>query len=243
MPLIDEIQETQGTLISTGFPWIDAIFSTSYQYDNNGDVVATNVGLPTGKLLLLGGEEGVGKTKFYSTLAVYMLRLNRKILIFQMEMSVSEYKSFFKQIHRSLGYGDIIRNSCNLRIEDSIQPERQAQIIDEFKPDIVIFDSFPQIYGNNSKRGIDDIVLNKLKPALLRNNTCGIIVSHLNQQGKIKGNNHISYMVDGVFFIEWDRSSPDNKAFCLLKSGKNRGGISGQQVKLKHYKNAMIFLK
>jgi hypothetical protein len=239
----DQIREIRTTRFSFGRVEVDHVFGSTRTYDSAGHIIAEHWGAPRGKLLLLGGEEGVGKTKWYSDTLIMLLFAGLRVAVIQMEMEPGEYKNTLMNMHRALGLGETLKNSENLFVMRLHTPEEHAEAIREIHPDIVFFDSFPQIRGNNSKAGIDHIVLDCLKPALIEENCCGILIAHLNNEGQIKGNNHIRYMVDGVFRMAWadkpetpeEEGNPSlYKNRCKLVAAKNRGGEKGACVYQQH---------
>ena len=96
--------------------------------------------------------------------------------------------------------------------------------------DWFVWDSFPMLAGSNTRDGIDDICLD-IKNAI-RGKCYGLMVAHLNERGQIKGNNHIRYIVDCIYYMMLERLL--GEGIFSLVSGKSRQGARGAKAFGKH---------
>lgn len=243
MMTFDRIVEAPTERFSSGNEKLDRLFGSTRTYDGHGQVLDEVHGIPRRKIIVLGGEEGVGKTKWYTDLIIDLIdKQNLRAVIGQMEMDGGEYKAMFLQMCRSKGLGSPSWLD-RLAFEKSRDIKDHIQVINDFHPDIYVADSFNMIEGHNTRGGIDAIVFG-LKEVIIRKGTCAMIVAHLDKKkGTVKGNNRLPYMVDGVSFLKRANvpivmSEADNllriKNRIRLLNGKNRGGEGGMEVFYEH---------
>ncbi len=222
----DQIQEVPVTRISTGFRELDLVFGENPLYDATGRVIGASAGPARGKIGLLCGEPGVGKTKYYTAQAiVWTEQMGLKVGIFQGEMTAGEYKELYMSINRANGF--VPKNLANFHVFKSRKHEDHCTAISDLGLDVFIWDSFPYLYKTKTEVDIDNLVEN-VKNACV-GKCVAWMVAHLNEKGKIKGNNRMQYAVDatylmkketilgdGVFSIESEkqRQGKPNKAYC-----------------------------
>lgn len=238
---MDQIKEIRTTRFSTTFPSIDRVLGRSRIYNEQRDVIGESWGMARGKLIVLGGDPGVGKTTLYTLIAIMLVEYHDlKIVIFQNEMSAGEYKEMVLNMYQQLGLEP--RKLQNIIVEESRTLERQIEVLRVVKPDLAINDSFNLTREPNAqtKKGIEQIIL-AWKEAI-RGHTAALFVAHQNKQGTIKGDNHFDYMVDGIFYMKW-ATAPETEeeerhlSTCAgrirLSVGKNRQGASGVFAELR----------
>lgn len=224
--------------LSTGFDDIDNLFGHTTHYDQHDNIIGHSKGLMLGKLLLLGGEEGVGKTRFYTSLAITLaVRFNKKIGVFQGEMTESDYCRMIRNICRAY-HTDPDLALANIWMSRSEHHYDHCQMIQEHKLDLFVWDSFPMLANSRSKEGVDDIVLD-IKSAT-QDQCAGILVAHLNEKGQIKDNSHIRYMGDGSLYM-YVASELGEDVFVIV-TGKNRQGKRGMKAFGRHNGQALEVL-
>lgn len=260
---LSAVQEAVTNRLPTLIPSLDEMLGSTKRYNDQFEVIGETFGLPLGKLGLLGGEEGAGKTRFYTALAIRLIMMHMHlpheqrvpVVVFQGEMSPEEYKELAMSMCRASGVQlsdeaqcyllcsksrshtyqtTLVKNGCPVRL-----PSGQEVLM---KPRLAIVDSFPMIMGSRSAAGIEDIVFQWKKA--LGQYCSGLMLAHLNKEGKIKGNNLISYLVDNVYTmrIEQDLNAQHGDGFISITSGKARSGKRNAKVYCRHVRGTMRFL-
>ncbi len=204
----------------------------------SGRVISETFGLPLGQVALMGGEEGAGKTRWYTSLILHLAEdLDMKCGVFQGEMDKGEYKTLLMSLCRSLGVKPK-RLMKNVFVFKREHHEGHCQKIKELGLSFFVWDSFPQLAGSNTKAGIDDIVLD-VKSAM-RGCCAGLMICHLNEKGQIKGNNHIRYMSDDVLVLKREEGFGEN-VFSVEKE-KARSGGRGEKCWYRHLDGCVMRL-
>jgi hypothetical protein len=153
-------------------------------------------------------------------------------------MDKGEYKTLLMSVCRSLNFSPK-RAMKNIYVFKKEHHEGHCQKIRELGLGFMVWDSFPQLARSNTKAGIDDIVLD-VKQAM-RGQCAGLMIAHLDKaSGKVKGNNHISYMADDVMILKRQEEF-GNDVFSIEK-GKARSGGRGEKVWYKHHDGYVLSL-
>ena len=235
-----EIETTATERFSTGYPVLDHIIGSTRYYRPDRSIEREEFGLGRGKVVILGGEEGVGKTKWYTTVFLAQLeQFQRKVLCFQIEMQPEEYK---QDVLRMCGAMGIKPHLENLFVFHETSVDRQAEIIREIQPDLVVVDSVSIMDGYTSKKGTNHIVFT-LKEAIGTRSAC-ILIAHLNERGQITSK-HIRFMVDGYYTMAWARvpepgeTEEEVLGRFMMRSWKNRSGPSGLKAFIWHRGDAL----
>lgn len=228
---LDAIESSYTKRINTGITEINEIFGESCQSNSFGQIIYRECGIPRGKIILIGGEQGVGKTRFYTALSHKLVAdFGLRVGVAQAEMSAGEYKELSTQVLG--GHGVPLRNQHNFFVGSSQMRNIDDQIraISSYRPDLWIVDSYQMIHGCNTKAGIEDVVF-RLKE-VISDHTAVFLISQLNAKGEIKGNNALQYLVDVCAVMK--KENPEIGLFSLGIPGKNRSGKSGGKVYLQH---------
>ncbi len=239
---IADVEEAYTARISTDNPVVDNVFGRSTRYNSNSEIVGYESGIPRGKLALLGGEEGVGKTRWYVSQALHFcLNKGLKVLVFQFEMSLAEFAELVFNICRASGM--IVDHELKARLRDNFLvsnrrgTEAQCRLITETRADWVIWDSYKLIPGLSTQDAVEDFVF-YVKRALGQH-AAGTMVTHLNEKGKITGNGFIRYITDAWFVMKlWPTEEGEvvgaGDGRFVLESGKNRAGARNQKAVFFH---------
>lgn len=222
---LSEIEEQPIRRIQTGNENIDRLFGKSIidGYDEYG--------LPSGKVILISGSRGSGKSRLCTAISG-SISYSNKVLYFQQEVSKEEFKNWSKPF-------DI--NFSNFFISESNKIEEQEEIIYNLMPDVVIVDSLNMIENIKSINKCKEI-LKKYKDIANKYDITFILIGFLNKAGETKGNNDIEHLVDVICHVR----IPDLKkipkdeqinykgVFIFEIGGKNRYGQVGGKIYLQH---------
>lgn len=234
---LNDVDEIPITRVSTKWGDLNKMFGSTKLYDVYNNVVAENFGIPLGQIALLGGEEGAGKTRWYASLLLHLAEdLDMPVGVYQGEMNKGEFKTLVMNMCRALGFTPkrAMRNIFTTKKENH---EQHCQKIKEYGIGFMVWDSFPQLARSNTKAGIDDIVLD-VKNAM-QGQCAGLMVCHLDKAtGKIKGNNHISYMADDVLILR--RQDEFGKDVFSIEKHKARSGGRGEKCWYAHHPDGYV---
>ena len=233
MYTLDEIESSPISRLQTGHKYLDPIFGKSII---NG---REQFGLPYGKITLIASAPGVGKTRFATDLAITMNANGLRVLVFQNEVTPSEYKGWIK---RSVKFPKsfFVANYSNL--------QDQIDAIKKCKPSIVICDSVNMIDDYDSSKEIRKIMEDYKQTA--QDIGCHVMfIGHLNKKDEVKGNNDLEYLIDincklTPYTGEGANSSIQNslKSMFVLEVGKNRYGTSGGWCCFKHVETGIEYV-
>lgn len=177
-------------------------------------------GMVPGSLILLGGEPGIGKSTLLLQSAYSMAeRLHHTVIYVSGEESAQQIKSRAQR----LGF----THSQNFRLLAETEMQSILAILEQEKPQVVIFDSIQAIYDGRLSNAPGSITQVK--------NTCNLvmklakqkgisawIIGHVNKDGDIAGPKVLEHMVDTVLYFEGERY----RSFRLLRTIKNRFGAT-----------------
>ena len=153
---------------------------------------------------IIAGEPGIGKSTFLTQLAKCF---GEKTLYISGEESA---ESIHNRMIRLNGFS----TNSNFLISNTIYLEDIIPLIENYKPKILILDSLftIQLKDKTKKEILEILELSK------KYNLSILIVSHVTKEGIMAGHRSVEHMVDGIFYLEGDRSSQTR----IFKSLKNR---------------------
>jgi len=221
---ISEIPSEVIRRASTGFLEIDWLYGyTPYQ---NG---AKLWGIPKGKITLLSGVSGVGKSRLSIALAISLSNQGFKVLYFQNEVDLSTFSGWVK---------NKVNSPDKFRASDKINMIEQIKTIIEDKPHFVFVDSINQIqeYGSGSKKNIKNIIEGEdgesgFRSICKKYGSHIIFLSQINKDkaASIKGSTTLPHLIDITLNAVW---ADENKTAFIVKVGmKNRCGRTGESFK------------
>ncbi len=215
--LISELRSDNILRIPTGFNELDWLFGYT-SYGNR-----KYWGIPQGKITILSGVSGVGKSRFAIELAKNLTLNNYNVLYFQNEVDLPAFCSWIKK-GRS--------NFNKFRVSSDITVKDQIGTIISDSPNVVFIDSINQVeeYRNGSKRDIKKIIEGDKDNMGFRelckiSNIHVVFLAQLNQDGTIKGSTTLAHLSD--ILIDVYPSGLDDH-FVVGIGGKNRYGRTGE---------------
>lgn len=175
-------------------------------------------GLPQGKITLLSGSAGMGKTRFLVMLSKKMADSGLRVLYIQSEVTPQQFVA-----------EKISKNNVpdEFYVSDQTDLENQLQAIDELKPALVIVDSAQQIEEFEGGRGAKEVV-RRYREVLERHGTHVVLVCQQNQDGSAKGGSEFKHEVDVV--IRGANNEMSSGQFFLTMDEKNRYGKCGEEI-------------
>jgi len=228
----DQITSVDIHRYSTGFKGLDEIYGSSvidgYTY----------FGLPVGQISLWAGAGGVGKTRMAIEIALRINATGSRVLFYQNEVTPSAFKSWVKKP---------VTDPKNFFVDNYSSLAEQIKGVMDLKPNVVVVDSINMLDGFTNPTVLRQMLID-YREAITSTRTHAIFISHLNKEGKVKGNNDITYLVDTVASLTKFEGAinpitkgPDNSVF-KLDIGKNRYGLSGGWAAFKHVDEGVIYV-
>jgi DNA repair protein RadA/Sms len=216
-------------------------------------------GLVAGNLLLLGGEEGAGKTSLSHMIADGIAR-KRPVLYISAEQPAEE----LVLIQRRLG----IENDRVKLLGNTSNVHAAIEACNEVKPILAIFDSVSMMNTDDADhvggRTQGEQVLNIIRKHCKKVMMCGIAINQLGADGFFKGSTMLRYMVDSMMYIDkvfgteadWEKrrksqlrgivgyenakTFQDAKGLRQLITGKNRNTEESQKTYFEVTKNGLL---
>ena len=222
---ISDVESKEVKRISMGIEHLDNIYGG---------------GLPRGRVSIWSGAPGVGKSRMTIEISKNMNNAGLRILVFQNEVSPSEFKNWIS---------GKINNENEYLVSNYSTIEEQIQALYDYAPDLVITDSLNMIQGFNNLTKIRDI-MSKFKEAVSEINAHAILIGHLGKDGKTKGSTDITHLVDVVCHIRMHSSWKEKigratvthaalPGIFYILVDKNRYGSSGGYVAFKHHSHGI----
>jgi len=219
---LEDLEADAVERISTFNSEIDWLYDGTNMRDVDGNVLYKEYGLPIGKVSLWAGERGVGKTRTAIHIAGKMNKKGKKIVIFQGEVALSEFKDWTD---------NVIKEPSKFWVSDQVHLEDQLNTIKALRPDVVFVDSMNMIREARTVSGIRSILMEYKRVARLTSSHI-VFIGHLNKGGTVKGNNDIEYLVDIV--VHMKKKDQGSAEFCLQIPNKNRYGMTGRIIWMMH---------
>jgi hypothetical protein len=225
----------------TGFDWM---FSKNIKY-----MQIEGGGLARGKLSVWAGESGVGKSRMAISIANNIHRQGKKVVFFQLEVSLNEFNGWTK---------DIVDDPNGFMIANDTDIDGITEVIYKEKPDFVVIDSANMIDGFNHKEHLVH-VLKTLKSTAEINGCHIVLLGQMTKGGSYKGDSGLKHLVDYMCLLshyemprerkkEYAQLSKEDqnivdkhlKGLFEFKIDKNRCGPSGSVTRFKHYNKGVF---
>ncbi len=217
---INNIVANKTRRISTGFFNLDRILGNQ----------AENFGLPIGAISVMFGQSGTGKTRIVSQMMNYMNFLGNRIVIFQGEMTVQQYKNSLKKT---------IINQQQYYISQQTNLNNILYDIGQCKPDFAVIDSVNQLDGFDSRVKLKQIMVSIRQCA--KYNRCHImLIAQQNADGTMKGQTILPHLSDILIKTKRVIQKVDKQnvinfdQFYLSIQQKNRFGHIGGKARFRH---------
>ena len=186
------ISQGEGNLISTGYAGLDKLSG----------------GMTRGEITIVGGRPGHGKTTFTINLIKNLIERNKKVILFNREMTNAEMlKKLIALESGRLSYGMIRRGTLDMEGWGELEKVKKAIInkysenkfvmfdnlkdfsssaseVKKFKPDVIIDDYIQLIKPenpNDQRRLQLESIVNNYKWLAKSSKACAILVSQLNR--------------------------------------------------------------
>ena len=206
-----ELEDSPTRRVSTGIYDLDYLFGESEGV----------WGLPKGKITLLIGQSGVGKTRLLVEILKNMAPLGPNIIFMQGELGLASFAT-----EKMGGW-----SADNVLLTDDVDIETQVKYIEKYKPSLMIVDSAQQMDTWAGGRGSKAIV-RAYRDVIEKTGTHIILVSQMNRDGSTKGGTEIGHEVDLELFAV-RRDEPYENQFKMW-SEKNRYGKTGRWTIWEH---------
>lgn len=185
-------------------------------------------GLPKGRITLITGVRGGGKTRLLTQLIKGWDRLGWKTLMSQGEVSVGQFVA-----EKFEGY---VPPNCYLC--DGMGIEDQIDALATVSPAVAITDSVQQIEEFKGGKGAKDII-RKIRSVISHTGTHLILISQVTTTGTARGGSELPHEVDCESYLtKWAPNQFPN--FVSLEIAKNRYGESGKEAIFCHKDEGLI---
>lgn len=195
----------------------DLRFTTGYK---NLDE-ALNGGFVLGQVLLVSGEPGIGKSTLLLKVSSNISK-SKKVLYVSAEESVNQIYLRAKRLKAE---------EENIYLLSQTNLENIIDVINQIKPDFIVFDSIQTIYSSNLESSAGSVsqvkyVASKITNLTKERNIISVIVGQVNKEGMIAGPKVLEHMVDTVAQFEGEKGY----GYRILRITKNRFGSSGEMA-------------
>ena len=202
-------------------------------------------GPPRGKITLVGGERGVGKSRTLIMLQAEMIadslvkrpKNPSRMLVFQNEVKGGGYAKWFINYIEQAGLPkEVLNYVC---VSDETDLDKQVQIMKDFQPDFVIIDSLkiiPQAKTESGQYELCMLYATRAAEMGIEKAPHMLFIAHMNKSGEIKGSTAIQHFVDVIFYITKHWVPGEFKVAC---PDKNRYGETGISKRFRH-RGAMV---
>lgn len=175
-------------------------------------------GLPMGRISLITGARGTGKTRILTDLVKRLDKCGKATLFSQGEVTVGQFVA--EKFESS------IPSHCYLC--DGMSLDDQISAISKVSPAIAITDSVQQIEEYKGGRGAKEVI-RKIRSVIQRTGTHVILISQMTTTGTSRGGTELPHEVDiEAYLTKWAPTMMPN--FVSLKIAKNRYGEVGKEA-------------
>ena len=211
--------------------------SASENHISTGDAAydwVTEGGLIAGRVHLLGGFAGVGKTRKLLAIADYIGKTQGKVIYASGEESAVSVNSYATDLGLLNNRVFILGNQST--VEGVLELAKKLNVF------LIIFDSAQEFTTNSALGSAGSqpqckAVGKVVKEYCDTTKTCSIIINQMTGDGTLRGGTELEHGVDCVnvlaFPKEDDEQAPgfEEDGFrCLYNHGKNRGGIANRRA-------------
>lgn len=217
---INEIEAEIVGRASTGCEEIDWLMGYST------DATGTSWGLPQGKLTMVAGQSGVGKSRWSIAMACSLANIGIRVLYIQNEVTLGTFAGWVK---------GRIQSPQNLRVANGRDLSDLTETIKKETPQVVFLDSINQMneFGSGSKTNITAILegdngTEGLNDLCRRIGVHLFFISHLNQDGSVKGSTTLIHLIDIVLKVV---PAGIDGHFVVKLGDKHRCGRVGQMFR------------
>ena len=212
---LSDIPQTSTERFSSGFDDLDWTFGG---------------GLPRGGITLAAGQQGVGKSRLFVSIAHRLVQAGRTVLYFNAEVGLSQFKSW-------LG-SSFVGSQANFFVSDHRDFEDQQHAILSIEPDLIVVDSINMIEDIHRPTQLRRI-MDGYKRVAEQVRSHVILVGHLDKQGAIKGSTDIPHLSDIVLMLYRGRRIREEQfewpgGFEVEIESKNRFGVVGRKALFMH---------
>lgn len=177
-------------------------------------------GIVKGSLVLVGGDPGIGKSTLLLQVCRNLSLREYKVLYISGEESLQQIKIRAQRIG---AFGDSLSLLCETNL-DTIR-----EVINRFKPQIIIIDSIQTMYHENVSSAPGSVSQIRETTGVLMQIAKGdgiaiFIVGHVTKDGVVAGPRVLEHMVDTVLYFEGDRHA----SYRILRGVKNRFGSTNE---------------
>jgi len=239
---LDDLKNSPPERMPTGFKELDIAYGINKIGDKSGEIIRWDVGLPKKRVSLWAGSSGIGKSRMCMSIGCNMCcRYHNTVLYILNEDDPNNMAGWIKKRGRRPNF--FVLGSHN-RLE-------HKEAVKKINPDLVIIDSLTGLEGITSPVEIRKIMLDYKKIALDYDNHV-ILISHLNKEGSVKGNNDVMYYPDHICEIKpLDMKGIQKKiadalkdeGLFLFKVIKNRGGLINHILCFQHNDNGVALVE
>ena len=235
---------------------IERFYTTIYELDwlFGSDSLNDNSlswGIPKESITILGGAGGTGKTRILISIVKYLLKERRenplilslkdrfkkfKVLFFELEMDIYRFK---KQNKLDDIEGFLVPDPNE--VSDYSSLEKQLELIEETKPDLIIVDSINRM--KEFKKGLNSVIISGqaedkakgieyikgYRDVINRIGSSVIFVSQYTKDDKVKGSTDFTHDADIII----DLKKEDDKVIMSIPM-KNRFGRTGIKIDWEH---------
>jgi len=171
---------------ATGIPELDRVL-------NGGPV--------DGKVIMVAGTRGSGKTRLFLMVADLFANAKRPVLFCSGEDAIDHVKTFAQELRIK---NDHIALNCNAEILDIDEILREAK---EKRVKLLVIDSLQTLYAQDSggdigKNAMIEVVINRLTAWAKKSGIPVILLCQLNGQGDYAGGEKAQHLVDALLRID-----------------------------------------
>jgi predicted ATP-dependent serine protease len=238
---LSELSGNDPKRMPTGFKDLDIAYGINRVCDEQGNEILWEVGMPRGRVTILAGAGGVGKSRLCMQIGMQMAKGDqyRSPLTVLYILNEDDPNSLATWVKRAEGDYDFF-------VVGSDNRESHKEALIKTHADVVFIDSLTGLEGVNSPNVIREI-MKDYKDLAIKHDCHIVLISHLNKAGAVKGNSDITYYPDHTCelrHLEAQKEAPDfsTRGMFYWKFTKNRGSADGSTICFKHTADGVDFV-